>query len=455
MPRLVVQPGTPQAWEIHLKQGINFLGRGASNDFTFDDLSVSGSHCQIIVEDGSVIIKDLGSTNGTFVNRAKIQESQLVSGQPLRLGSLDMVFTDGDEAPGPVAVSSEALAQSAPPPPPALKPAIRVSGPASAPAPPPVAVLEAPPLHTPGALADTAIQTGARFCKFHPKSPAHYLCNKCNRTFCDLCVTSRNVGAKVMKICRSCGVECVPIHFQRAAPKSFYANLPGAFVYPFKGAGILVLLCATVAFSALHFISGGIFGIIIKIALYGFVFLFMQNIIHTTASDEQETLGFPDVSSLGAAAFQLGGTIVASFWLTIGLFVARYYDVPIPVEAIMASVILGGIYFPMAFLAVAMKDSVAAANPLIVIPAIMKVPVQYMITAILLLMVFGVRQLGAILSGGAGTISMFTKDLSVFFVALGIQAIWALISVYLLTVTMRILGLFYNASKDRLGWFSH
>jgi hypothetical protein len=140
----------------------------------------------------------------------------------------------------------------------------------------------------------------------------------------------------------------------------------------------------------------------------------------------------------------------ASFWLYIALVIAKLFDVGIPGEAIIASVILGGVYFPMAFLAVAMKDSVAAANPLIVIPAMMKVPAQYGITVVLLLIVFAIRKVGIMLSGAAGHKMMFTKDM-----ATGIKAVLGLISVYLLTVTMRILGLFYNASKDKLGWFSH
>src|SRR3569833_1000900 len=85
MPRLVIHPGTPQAWEIQLKPGLNFLGRGSSNDFKIEDGSVSGSHCQIMVEDGGATVKDMGSTNGTFVNSAKVMESPLASGQPLRL----------------------------------------------------------------------------------------------------------------------------------------------------------------------------------------------------------------------------------------------------------------------------------------------------------------------------------------------------------------------------------
>jgi hypothetical protein len=451
MPRLVINPGTPQAWEIQLKPGLNFLGRGASNDFKLDDLSISGSHCQIMVDNGAAVIKDMGSTNGTYVNRAKIQESRLESGQPLRLGSLDMIFyTDGPDAVSTVQVP-------APPPPPRPGGSIRVAGlsRASEPTSSPTAV-DAPPMPPALDTADPIAPSGPRYCKFHPKAPARYLCNKCNRTFCELCVTSRNTGAKVIKICRSCGVECVPVQFKRAATKSFYAGLPGAFIYPFKGAGIIILICATVAFAALDFVRfGSLIGIFTTVSIYGFIFLFMQNIIHTTTSDEEEDIGFPDVSSLGGAAFQLGMTILAAFWLPILLELLKIFEVvDVPVEAIMASFILSGIYFPMAFLAVAMKDSVMAANPLVVIPAIMKVPVQYGITVILLLLVFGVRQGGTMLSSSAGHDILTTKDMSTLYTAFGIKAVVGLVGVYLLIVTMRILGLFYNSSKDKLGWFS-
>jgi hypothetical protein len=455
MPRLVIHPGTPQAWEIQLKPGLNFLGRGASNDFKLEDPSISGSHCQIIINDGAAMIKDMGSTNGTYVNRAKVQESRLESGQPLRLGSVDMIFyTDGLDAVTATAVPPPAAQAPAPPPP--LKPAgsLKISGLSHAPEPATNSSTDAPPPPAFDAGAAMGI-TGARYCKFHPKVPASFLCNKCNRTFCDLCVTSRNVGAKVIKTCRSCGVECVPVHFQRAAAKSFNASLAGAFTYPFKGAGIIIMICATVGFAAVKFVSGGLFGIFITIAIYGSIFLFMQNIIHTTTSDEDEEMSFPDFSDTFGAAFQLAVTFIASFWLWVALMIAKLADVEIPVEAIIASRILGLIYFPMALLAVAMKDSPLAANPLIVLPAMMKAPAQYSITVLFLLLVYGISAVGDMLSSNAGHNMMFTKDMSTLFISIGIKCAMGLISVYLLCVTMRILGLFYNSSKDKLGWFTH
>src|SRR2546426_258307 len=98
MARLLINPGSPAAWEIQLRPGVNLLGRGFANDFKIEDPSVSGSHCQIIVDQATVLIRDLGSTNGTFVNRAPIKEAVLQPGQSIHLGAVEMIFQAGPPA---------------------------------------------------------------------------------------------------------------------------------------------------------------------------------------------------------------------------------------------------------------------------------------------------------------------------------------------------------------------
>ena len=94
--RLLINPGTPQAWEIQLQSGMNRIGRNAENDFTLDHESVSGAHCEITVNAAGVFLKDLGSTNGTFVNRVPVTTAQLKSGQDLQIGQVAMILeTDG------------------------------------------------------------------------------------------------------------------------------------------------------------------------------------------------------------------------------------------------------------------------------------------------------------------------------------------------------------------------
>jgi hypothetical protein len=445
MPRLVVYPNSPAAWEIELKSGANYIGRGFANDFKIEDPSVSGSHCQVVVNGGTVIIKDLGSTNGTLINNARIQEAVLQPGQVLRLGAVEMLYQSD-------AAAAVTVTEIEPP----MAPRIATAAPAFArPSAPTSArtvsvVPEALPRVAPAAHTTAA---GPAFCKFHPKSPGRYLCNKCHHHFCDLCVNTR--GPK--KLCRHCGVECVAVQVRVARPvrKGFYARIPGAFVYPFRGFGLAILILATIVFGGAEYLNTiGIGGPLLWIAIYGLLFLFMQNIIHTTASDENEPLGFPDAGGLFGAAFQLGATVLVGFGPAIGLVVAKFFDVDIPGGAIIAAVILGCLYFPMAFLAVAMKDTVMAANPLVVIPAIVKVPLEYLVTSLLLVGVYGLRQSGDLLSTLAGGISLHTRDMKVLLLALALQAVWSFVSIYLLTVSIRILGLLYISKKERFGWFS-
>ena len=92
MPKLIVNAGTPQAREYDLKPGANYVGRGFANDIQLDDASVSGSHAQIILTGNVVTVKDLGSTNGTFINRAPVTEAALQPGQYVRLGGVELLL---------------------------------------------------------------------------------------------------------------------------------------------------------------------------------------------------------------------------------------------------------------------------------------------------------------------------------------------------------------------------
>ena len=108
----------------------------------------------------------------------------------------------------------------------------------------------------------------------------------------------------------------------------------------------------------------------------------------------------------------------------------------------------------MAFLAVAMNDSVIAANPLVVIPAIVKMPLEYLLASFLLIFVFGVQQLGNAMALFAGAVTFSTRDMKVLFMALGFKLLWGFVKIYFITVNMRLLGLLYISKKDKFGWFS-
>src|ERR1051325_540968 len=78
------------------------IGRVEDNTFLIAEPSVSSHHCEILLRGNDVVVKDLNSTNGTFINGEKISESALKPGQTLRLGQIDLqLLTKGMPIPAP------------------------------------------------------------------------------------------------------------------------------------------------------------------------------------------------------------------------------------------------------------------------------------------------------------------------------------------------------------------
>lgn len=89
MPALIIRRG-PQAGKIiELTQDIIYIGRGAKNDLIIDDNDVSREHCQLVRVDGGYELRDLNSTNGTFVNGQRVTSARtLHGGQLIELGDM-------------------------------------------------------------------------------------------------------------------------------------------------------------------------------------------------------------------------------------------------------------------------------------------------------------------------------------------------------------------------------
>ncbi len=67
------------------------IGRSASCDLTLDDTFVSSQHARVAKTDGGLVVSDLGSTNGTYVDREKVTTPIQVSrGARLQIGSTVM-----------------------------------------------------------------------------------------------------------------------------------------------------------------------------------------------------------------------------------------------------------------------------------------------------------------------------------------------------------------------------
>lgn len=88
------------------------IGRLEDNTFTISDPSVSSHHCEVLLRGGEVIVRDLNSTNGTYINGERITEAPLKPGQILRLGQVELrLETEATTAAAVAAATGGAPAQ--------------------------------------------------------------------------------------------------------------------------------------------------------------------------------------------------------------------------------------------------------------------------------------------------------------------------------------------------------
>ncbi|MCK4317111.1 MAG: FHA domain-containing protein, partial [Anaerolineae bacterium] len=87
--RLVMSQGPQPGQMFSLEKDSTSLGRDPGNDIMIDDPQVSRQHARIMRQGGLMVIEDLGSTNGTFVNGVRLTGSHtLASGDMIGLGDV-------------------------------------------------------------------------------------------------------------------------------------------------------------------------------------------------------------------------------------------------------------------------------------------------------------------------------------------------------------------------------
>ena len=99
MPRLVVLSEGLTGRTHELKAEKVTIGRLEDNSFQIPHPSVSSHHCEVFLKDAEVWVKDLGSTNGSFVGGERISEAPLKPSQILRVGQVDMRLESEGGAP--------------------------------------------------------------------------------------------------------------------------------------------------------------------------------------------------------------------------------------------------------------------------------------------------------------------------------------------------------------------
>ena len=92
-PALVVRAGGGRTGDIFHPSGERTLiGRSPDCDVFLDDVTVSRKHAVLIERDGTFVIEDQGSLNGTFVNRRRIDSGEVSDGDEVQIGKYRLTF---------------------------------------------------------------------------------------------------------------------------------------------------------------------------------------------------------------------------------------------------------------------------------------------------------------------------------------------------------------------------
>ena len=92
-PALAVRLGGGKSGEVfHLPPGLTTIGRDPKSTIFLDDVTVSRNHAQLQIG-APTLLRDLGSLNGTYVNRRRIEsDEELIAGDELQIGKFRLVY---------------------------------------------------------------------------------------------------------------------------------------------------------------------------------------------------------------------------------------------------------------------------------------------------------------------------------------------------------------------------
>ena len=186
MARLLIRTAGLENQTLELRLGVNRVGRDPENDFPIIHPTVSTTHCEMEVSADGVLLRDCGSTNGTFINGDPVTEARLMPGQTVNLGDVELFVENTD-----INVAIPKFERPRP----------------------------KPPVVLPG---------GAMICPRHPQVPVYFKCTYCKEVMCEGCVHIMRIkGGQALFLCPLCSHRCEPI--QVVEPKKKKKGLMALF----------------------------------------------------------------------------------------------------------------------------------------------------------------------------------------------------------------------------------
>jgi hypothetical protein len=89
---LVVKRGPNAGSRFVLQNEITRVGRHPDSDIFLDDITVSRRHAEFVRQPAGYLVRDVGSLNGTYINRERLEEGHLQPGDEVQVGKFRLVF---------------------------------------------------------------------------------------------------------------------------------------------------------------------------------------------------------------------------------------------------------------------------------------------------------------------------------------------------------------------------
>jgi hypothetical protein len=89
---LVVKRGPNAGSRFLLDADVTTAGRHPDSDIFLDDVTVSRRHAEFVRDGDSFVVRDVGSLNGTYLNRGRIDAASLAGGDEVQIGKYRLVF---------------------------------------------------------------------------------------------------------------------------------------------------------------------------------------------------------------------------------------------------------------------------------------------------------------------------------------------------------------------------
>ncbi len=405
------------------------VGRSRDNAIRLAHKSVSRHHAVFTESEGKLLVKDLASSYGSFINEDRVTEGVAEDGDVIRLGRIHLTYSSGIEGvPAAAAVTSEPVKEEEGDE--ALPEPVQHSGKSS------------------------VINAEDRPCDKHPKNTLSLVCPKCHLKFCEECVNKIAIGGKEKSFCPYCKEVCKPLAFHLAEierqkareSRTLFQTLPDIVKFPFRSDGLWLLLVGTIIYMVLDFAAQ--FSMAVAVVASTYLFAYVQRIVVSAANGDEALPAWPDFSEcwldIVRPCLMFMSALGAAFLpLLIYLGWCVYASQETSLSVLFPLCAWGLIYLPMGVLAVGMTDDFLSVNPLVVVPSMSRLYIQYFVATFLLFFMIACR---FVLDG------VFVAYLNIPYVP---TLLTGFVSLYFLTAEMRLLGVMYFINRRSLGWSAH